>query len=356
MMRRIFLAAAFASCALGCTRDGEEADDVSGGLGPPEATFSGKDGLKASVVLPTLDTPVPPGKSGIWCATIPLAWREFRRIVPGEIQAPDPVAAARLDLSPGSSDDLPSGSYYVKAGLVEKGIVGTIRKDMARKFPGKTFPDLEPPSRSGPLAYAYLQARVKFQQTFSERNPIHFQDSSGRVKSVRGFGVEPARGDEGAKKMREQVLVYSEDERALTVTRCAVDLCKSSTPNQVVLALVEPGPTLAKTVQVVDKLLGGEAEKLEMGDDLQVPEVSFLLDHRFPELEGVNLQLAFQRIRFELNRFGAGVESEAVLYLPKHKRLVFDRPFLVYMRKRGSSRPFFVMWVDNAEILCPSGP
>jgi hypothetical protein len=30
---------------------------------------------------------------------------------------------------------------------------------------------------------------------------------------------------------------------------------------------------------------------------------------------------------------------------------VFDRPFLVYMQKRGAEQPFFVMWVDNAELL-----
>jgi hypothetical protein len=30
---------------------------------------------------------------------------------------------------------------------------------------------------------------------------------------------------------------------------------------------------------------------------------------------------------------------------------LYDRPFLLVMQKRGSSRPFFVMWVENAELL-----
>ena len=29
----------------------------------------------------------------------------------------------------------------------------------------------------------------------------------------------------------------------------------------------------------------------------------------------------------------------------------FNKPFLVYMKKRGAKHPFFVMWVDNAELL-----
>ncbi len=31
---------------------------------------------------------------------------------------------------------------------------------------------------------------------------------------------------------------------------------------------------------------------------------------------------------------------------------IFDRPFLIVVKKRGAERPFFVMWVDNAELLC----
>jgi hypothetical protein len=33
------------------------------------------------------------------------------------------------------------------------------------------------------------------------------------------------------------------------------------------------------------------------------------------------------------------------------KKLHFDRPFLIYLKKRDAARPFFVMWVDNAELL-----
>jgi hypothetical protein len=31
--------------------------------------------------------------------------------------------------------------------------------------------------------------------------------------------------------------------------------------------------------------------------------------------------------------------------------LLFYRPFFLYMKKRGAKHPFFVMWVDNAELL-----
>jgi len=36
---------------------------------------------------------------------------------------------------------------------------------------------------------------------------------------------------------------------------------------------------------------------------------------------------------------------------PKH--FYFGRPFFLYLKKRDAQHPFFVMWVDNAELLVP---
>ena len=59
-------------------------------------------------------------------------------------------------------------------------------------------------------------------------------------------------------------------------------------------------------------------------------------------------------IDFSLSRKGVVVKSEARIggggALPR--RLHFNRPFLIYVKKRGAEySPFFVMWVDNAELL-----
>ena len=47
------------------------------------------------------------------------------------------------------------------------------------------------------------------------------------------------------------------------------------------------------------------------------------------------------------------VESEAVIAALGDSPMdfIFSRPFIVYMKKRGCDQPFFVMWVDNAELL-----
>ena len=62
---------------------------------------------------------------------------------------------------------------------------------------------------------------------------------------------------------------------------------------------------------------------------------------------------AMQTIRFRLDRSGAELASEAQMPCkPSATHFVCDRPFLIVVKKRGAEHPFFVMWVDNAELLC----
>jgi hypothetical protein len=110
--------------------------------------------------------------------------------------------------------------------------------------------------------------------------------------------------------------------------------------------------------------------KLRPIDSLIVPDVLYKLMHHFKELEWKNLANpkwqdyfifeALQMIDFSLSRTGVILKSEARLVSPPGARAIieqprhfhFDRPFLIYVKKRGSEySPFFVMWVDNAELL-----
>jgi hypothetical protein len=54
-----------------------------------------------------------------------------------------------------------------------------------------------------------------------------------------------------------------------------------------------------------------------------------------------------------LDRSGAVLKSESsdvVAAIPKV--FSFNKPFLIYIKKRQpDAQPFFVMWVDNAELL-----
>lgn len=88
-------------------------------------------------------------------------------------------------------------------------------------------------------------------------------------------------------------------------------------------------------------------------DALAVPNMNYKIQHHFKELETNELLKALQTIEFRLDRSGAVVASEADFYaLSAGRRFTFTRPFLIALRKRGSTEPYFVMWVDNAQLLC----
>lgn len=75
---------------------------------------------------------------------------------------------------------------------------------------------------------------------------------------------------------------------------------------------------------------------------------------------------AFQRNAFVLNKSGAVVESYAVAAAdsahsvppdpPRPKRLVFDRPFYIILKRTDTPNPYFVVRVANAELLVKPHP
>jgi len=336
-------------------------------------TFSGSsDSLQQTVIVPTLDTPCPPGKNVIWCSSFQLAWNEIKDKVIGaplEVVGAEEVAA-RLNTAKQSSSDLEPGSFYAAGGRIKDGVINQIKKDMAAKFPSHVLPDFKD-FDGGLLAYSFLTACVSFKHPFRQVGEgLTFGGPGSTRTSVEAFGFSEV--DEGSyEKIREQVGVLyarlSDKPNRWEFSEFALDLGRHSQPYEVVIALVEPKGSLAQTLEYVRLQIpesrrcgdSNGAQALGTNDVLKVPEMFWRIDHRFSELIGRNLANvgmpiveAMQTTVFRLDRCGATLESEARLLVKSSpKRFVFDRPFLVYMQKRGVEHPFFVMWVDNVELL-----
>ena len=98
------------------------------------------------------------------------------------------------------------------------------------------------------------------------------------------------------------------------------------------------------------------------------PIVLFSENHEFVELQGGDkiienpgefqglfILKAGQSIRFRLDRSGATVTSEAQTFpaaIPRE--FIVDRPFLIVIKRRSAEQPYFVAWIDNAELLVPN--
>lgn len=345
-------------------------------LGVP--TFQGDSGwLKETVIVPTLDTPVPPGKNAIWCASFQLAWNCLKNDVIGE---PVKVAGAdtvtdRLNGSSVTSAEVLPESCFALAGLATDDLLGHIQQELTTRFPDAPLPEVKPSTVL--IAYAYLKAAARFSIPFFENTAaLDFADVAGNHTAVGSFGIR--REDEDAYyQLRQQVQilheanpVHREDETSgcIVPTEFAVDPCRMTMPYQVVLAVVPRHDILAATLaELESKMRAWSAgSQLEFGprDVLLVPNMSWRITHHFRELEGREklllnrgfdglwLETAMQTIEFTLDRGGAELASEGkVLFEPIPRHYVFDRPFLVCLKKRGAEQPFFVLWVENAELL-----
>lgn len=346
-------------------------------LSNQKENFSGNSNdLKNTVIVPTLDSPIQSGKNTIWCSSFQLAWNEMKdNIVKEPILVKDAQdVCIRLNSAKQTKTDLLPESYYAAAGKVSDGIIQKIQADMSNRFPSKQIPAFD--SNDGLIAYSYLEAYIKFAIPFLQNDePLRFTTSSGGQCSVNSFGIW---GDSSSKKeslCKQVEVLYCKVEKTLRPTEFALDLCKYTEPYQVVLAVIDPAESLEATynhlqseIKASQKQEGYKAlAQFHSDDRLCVPDMFWNITHHFDELEGKPLQnpgahgisvsTAAQMIKFRLDRTGVTLESHAIfvtLGMESFPRFfIFDKPFLLYLKMRNTEQPFFVMWVDNSELLTP---
>ncbi len=330
---------------------------------PPPLTFGGSStALEKTIVVPTLDTPLANGKSAVWCASFQLAWKELVSLAKGPIQLSGPeLAWQRLNNCTVTNRDLSPEIYYAAAGLSRDGIEDRIRREMGGRFPHVAVPDLGKDNVA--VAFAYLEAAIKFQIPYFDSTMV-FKDSNGKETNIQAFGIRHKEAY-GMQDLRKQVgVLFAEMGR--DVSPFALDLCTTSQPHQIVVAQVPRPVTLAEGVKDVQKRTnqGKRVVHFGPGSCLLVPSMNWKVDHRFRELEGKDkiiegsslnglyISKAFQSIQFKLDKSGAELASTAGLIAKADDpNFIVNNPYLIITTKRGAENPFFVMWVDNAELM-----
>jgi hypothetical protein len=342
--------------------------------------------LKQTAVVATLDCPLPEHKNAIWCSTFQMAWDRLKQDIIGEpLQIPAAQELAdRLNRSQFPTGSIEARSYYATAGFVKNGIIPQVQKEMKRRFPSEPAPtfDSRYNTRDVILAYAYLNVDIGFKHPYCtcERG-LGFTDSANAQTNVTAFGAQASGPGhaKGIEAIRDQVeVLYYDSGGSSGPAQFAVDLSKETQPYQVILARMPRCNTLGEAAKMLqDKMAAFKSardyqvqHRLLSGDRLIVPDVLYKLTHHFDELLQKNLGNekwreyflfeARQKIDFTLSRTGVVLKSEARLPPAKSAKMMedrhldFDGPFLICVRKREpNATPFFLMWVDNAELMKP---
>ena len=338
----------------------------------PSPVFKGSSSeLKQTEIVGVLDTEIKAGKSLIWCSTLISAWKEIEKNITKEppLFVEENSLVSRLNSAVDPSTYLPEKATYSNAGMIKNGILDEIKKGLNEKFPGKSMPPLSSSNPTDIVAYAYLKAGIKFTKPYHENDePFIFTDSNGKETKVKSFGIVDSKTYSYDLASQIHVLYGNVKNRH---KQFIVDLDSNSKDYQILIASIEPQKNLSAAVDFINDRLEatGMQRGFSEGDTLIVPLTVWKITHHYTELlnkkfknkklEAYFISRALQDIEFKLHSKGAEVESEMIMEAKKSidsepvfdGKYEFDKPFYILMRKRGELQPFFVMYVDNAELL-----
>ena len=321
-----------------------------------------------------------PHRTVIWCGTMQLAWNKAMDLVGEDLHfRQQPALADLLNLRELTEKDLDPTSYIAIADFERNNIEDQIRAALEKTFHGTATPELIPEKNPFPgptdfVAYSYLSKTLTFSCQFRKTNPLKFDSHL-----VESFGLTGA--EEKDPRMFEQVAICSYDSEDDFV----ISLQTQSPKDQLILAKIDPEQTLDATIEKALKKAASNGifpDRYPQEDDyLSIPKIHFKIKAEFSELMGMVLDAspkariprdppltvkkAEQLVRFELNEKGAILTSEALLKMDllggsdiQNKRvplsMVFDRPFLILMKRTNSDRPYFACWIGDSRFMIPA--
>lgn len=104
-------------------------------------------------------------------------------------------------------------------------------------------------------------------------------------------------------------------------------------------------------------------------DILVIPKFSFNIETNYSSLQGnkfnaskqnFQIERVWQRTAFTLDESGAEIESEAEIAIavesedyekPKPKKMIFNKAFLILLKRVEAKNPYFGLWTINTELM-----
>lgn len=328
-----------------------------------------------TTISPYLEAQIDSINNTLYCASFQIAWGKMRnQVIKEDIRLADNSPTARqLNRQLLGNDDVSSGSYVAEAGVFSQELIERINRGLREKFGdqgGESFkmPQTTAGERSI-IAYAYLQKNLEFRTEFEKlTSPVLFQGNGSSTPLV-AFGIEKfTYSNHLHEKLQNQVAIYDyRDDNDFILS-----LTSKSDDDEIILAKVKPGKNLLDTYQAAAKRIDtGKKTTIWENESLKIPKIDFDLSYSFPELEGKRLlnngwegwliAKALQDTRFKLDEKGAVLKSRAFFMAmkaeapapgnAKPRMFIFDKPFLIYMKQKIGKYPYFVLWINNPELM-----
>lgn len=295
----------------------------------------------------------------VWCITFQLVWNDFIDKItngkPVQLVGGNPVIADELNKQLYSKNDISEDSYYIKNGKISKNLKKQIEESIYKKFKEKSdiLSLIDWNAKDSYLFYAMLKKDFNFITAFDKLNSASFNSSTEKVKY---FGIKN-KSDKSLYKNLEVLFYDSADEYAVKL------LTKEN--EEVILYRTLKEDTFENYYSYI--MSNSTFSEFTSKDVLIVPEIDVdktisydsLCGKRIVDTDYVISQ-ALQTIKFKMNNKGGSLKSEAAItvmrtaLLPEPttpRFLLFDKPFVLFLKEQGKDKPYFAMKILNTDYL-----
>ncbi|MFN8672871.1 MAG: hypothetical protein U0457_12415 [Candidatus Sericytochromatia bacterium] len=293
----------------------------------------------------------------VYSAAMNLAWNELsENIIKEKIKLKTTKKKSlklieKFNNSSFSKNDLDENSYYIKSGFGEKTLNEINHTLENRFFKSKKELFNFKVNDKCMMSFAYFIKKVEYLNEFKEEK-VFFKN-----KSVKGFMASNEKHKENIK-----VLNYKSNDSFIIKIQLKND------EDELFLA---KGYKMEYPEELVKIITENDSELTSLNDNdvFSMPKLAFNFTREYKELiklqfDNKNFQeyfisKMFETIKFEMNYKGAIIENKAFIdgvyasIPPKidYRKFLLNSPFWVIMKRKNSKNPFFILGINNVNIM-----
>ena len=294
-----------------------------------------------------------------WCGTFNLIWNDLKNDLAKQdiVFSPQLEVVQNLNKGTFNTSYLSENSYYKIYGTPTLELKEKIEKEIKEKF-NETSDilddfDWRTPDPEDYFLYAMLKKEFEFEKEFTQFDNGQFRD----YENAQYFGVNNSTNEEVRKQV--QVLYYnSENDFAIKLL--------TKTDDEVIISKGNVGNTFINMYENIkensEKYDG--TKSLSEDDIVKIPNITFNLKKEFEELQNKPflfsngdeyiIEKAMQTIKFELDKKGGKIKSEAGMMVRKEasiiqepRNFIIDDTFTIFLKEKGKDLPYFASKISD---------
>lgn len=306
----------------------------------------------------------------IWWWAMNLAWNELNDNILHEKLQLNTTDAKALDLVKKFNNpvitkkDLDESSYYIKSGYWQA-TIDAINKETKIKFPNKSFSDIS--DKIKPLdiiSYAYFFKQVEYKDVFGE-DELYFswilvKWFQATVMTENNDGTIT----QNLVNKNVKIIKYENDDKFI------IKIELKNNDDELILAKWYSMNNPKETVKEINYYDWTWLPSIWDIDEFKAPTINLDFQRNYEELinkklsnkwfEDYKIKKMSEKIKFKMNKDGAIVENEGFILgdlfwaseVPKGKKyFILNKPYWVVMKRTNSYNPYFILGINNAELM-----